>query len=82
MLKNINNSSDDFTLEIVGYEFLIGDLNFDSILNVLDVIILVNIVLEDLIPSESQLNTADINQDSEIDVLDIVGLVNLVLGDN
>ena len=42
--------------------------------------ILVNIVLGDIIPSQTQLESGDINQDSEIDVLDIVGLVNMVLG--
>jgi len=71
---------DDFKLEIIGYESSLGNLNLDSEINILDVVILVNIVLGDIIPSQTQLESGDINQDSEIDVLDIVGLVNMVLG--
>lgn len=71
---------DDFKLEIIGYESSLGNLNLDSEINILDVVILVNIVLGEIIPSQTQLEAADINQDSEIDVLDIVGLVNMVLG--
>ncbi len=71
---------DDFKLEIIGYESSLGNLNLDSEINILDVVILVNIVLGEIIPSQAQLESADINQDSEIDVLDIVGLVNMVLG--
>lgn len=67
---------DDFKLEIIGYELLIGDLNYDSQVNILDVIMLVNVALGD---ETSEL--ADINQDGEVNVLDVVTLVNLILED-
>ena len=51
-----------------------GDLNFDGIINILDVIIVVNLILnieyEDL---------ADINNDESIDVLDVILIVNIIL---
>ena len=52
-----------------------GDVNNDTILNVLDVVILVNIILDgyDFNPM------ADLNNDGSIDVLDIVNLVNIIL---
>ena len=58
----------------------LGDLNFDGIINILDIVSLVNIVLgltEN--PTEDMLYVADINQDQSINVLDIVLTVNIVL---
>jgi len=55
---------------------LMGDVNEDGIINVLDIILTVNIVLG---ASEFSDN-ADINQDGLINVLDIVSLVNIILG--
>jgi len=57
-----------------------GDLNFDSLINILDIVSLVNIVLEQTNIDEIDLCVADLNQDSSINILDIVQLVNLVLG--
>ena len=73
---------DDFKLEIIGYNSLLGDLNLDSQVNILDVVLLVNIILGDLDPSSSQAEAADLNNDSLTNVLDIVSLVNLILGAN
>ena len=67
---------DDFKLEIIGYESLLGDLNFDSNLDILDIVILVNLVLTD-----DYLNSADFNSDQILNILDVVSLVNVVLGD-
>ena len=52
-----------------------GDLNYDGIVNVLDIITLVNIVLGD-----STDLSGDLNSDGIVNVLDIITLVNLVLG--
>tara|TARA_B100001250_G_scaffold290009_1_gene251811 strand:- start:797 stop:1288 length:492 start_codon:yes stop_codon:yes gene_type:complete len=54
---------------------LLGDLNGDQNLNVLDIIILVDMTLGG---TEADLN-GDINADGGINVLDIVLLVNLIL---
>ena len=57
-----------------------GDVNFDGIINVLDIVGLVNIVLGvNASPEEQTLYAADVNQDQVIDILDIVLTVNNVL---
>ena len=68
---------DDFKLEYISYQqFTPGDINNDSVINVLDVVLLVNMALG-LEPEN--LNTGDLNGDSEINVLDIVVLISLIL---
>ena len=54
---------------------LIGDINSDGIVNVIDAVILINIILE----IESPIPGADINGDEVINVLDVVFLVNIIL---
>tara|TARA_Y100000590_G_scaffold401352_1_gene486144 strand:+ start:272 stop:760 length:489 start_codon:yes stop_codon:yes gene_type:complete len=54
---------------------LLGDINQDGIINVLDIILTVNIVLGVTDPADS----ADLNQDGSINILDIVSLVNIIL---
>ena len=56
-----------------------GDLNLDSIVNIIDVVMLVNIILGNLNPSDAQLITADMNEDLSINISDIVLLLNIIL---
>ena len=53
---------------------LLGDLNQDGEINILDVVLLVNNVLND-----EYNNGSDLNQDGTLDILDIVQLVSLVI---
>ena len=55
---------------------LLGDLNEDGILNVVDIIILVNLIISDETIDNS---LSDINQDGEVNVLDVIELVNIIL---
>jgi len=59
--------------------FDLGDLNFDGIINVIDVVTLVNGILGDELTDDQEL-AADLNGDGTINVIDIVGLVNIILG--
>ena len=70
----------DYALKELSYNIttndtLLGDLNGDGIINVLDIVTMVNIVLNggDYNP------LADLNFDNIINVLDIVLLINLIL---
>jgi hypothetical protein len=54
---------------------ILGDINGDGILNILDIVSLVNLVLT----GDYEIS-GDVNQDSELNILDIVTLVNLILG--
>ena len=58
---------------------LMGDLNFDGIINVIDVVSLVNAILGGELTDDQQL-VADLNGDGTINVIDIVSLVNIILG--
>ena len=58
---------------------LSGDINYDSILNVLDIVMLVNFVLDSSNPTSSEFNAADMNGDNILNILDIVSLVNTIL---
>ena len=53
---------------------LIGDINTDGLVNILDVVLLVNLVL-----SGEYNASADLNNDIIINVLDVVLLVNFIL---
>ena len=59
-------------------EILLGDLNQDGILNVIDIIVLVNIILD---LEETQSN-ADLNDDGDINILDVIYLLYLIVPDN
>ena len=62
--------STDYLIDII-----LGDLNLDEILNVLDIVILANLVLSGDVSNPS----GDINLDGNQNILDIVILANLIL---
>ena len=60
---------------------LLGDLNFDGVLNINDVILVINMILyPDDIYIPEMYTAADVNEDGEINVLDVIGVVNQILG--
>ena len=63
-----------------GSNIMPGDVNMDSVLNVLDVVILTNFILEADTPDSDQFEAGDINGDGLLNILDVVSLVNLILG--
>tara|TARA_B110000196_G_scaffold270141_1_gene245005 strand:+ start:715 stop:897 length:183 start_codon:yes stop_codon:yes gene_type:complete len=56
-------------------ENIVGDVNGDEVVNVLDIVLLVNLVLTG---AEFDMQS-DINNDGIINILDVVQLVNIVL---
>jgi len=52
----------------------LGDLNSDSNIDVLDIVVMINLIL-----SNDYQSNADINGDQSINVLDVVQLVNIIL---
>jgi serine protease len=83
--SNYSNNSNyfvesTFTLNVLETPLILGDLNYDSIINVTDVIILVNIIIGGF--TEDWLETgADANQNGNIDVADIITIVGIILGE-
>jgi len=83
---NESNANMDITVEFTRdfmYDFVcsaedsvLGDLNDDSVVNVQDIIIMVNIILGD-----EYNEAADLSGDGIINILDVIQLVNLILGE-
>ena len=55
---------------------ILGDLNNDNNVNILDVIILVNHVIDSTSPDNEGV---DMNNDGSINILDIIQLINIIL---
>ena len=65
-----------YDIDAFDQETILGDLNGDEVVNVLDVILLVSMALGN---SESDLN-GDLNGDGGINILDVILLVNMIIG--
>ena len=68
--------------EVELLSIIIGDINFDGAIDILDVVVQVNAILsgagEEL--SSSEFTAADFNSDGILNVIDVVLLVNSILG--
>ena len=53
-----------------------GDINYDGVVNILDVILLINNILS---PLPYEIDGGDLNDDGTINILDVVQLVNIIL---
>ena len=58
-------------------EILLGDVNGDEIINVIDIVNLVNFILAGVELSNEA--AADYNQDGLVNVIDVVQIVNYIL---
>ena len=65
----------------VSFGTILGDINGDSLVDILDLVKLINIIVsestEDLTPQEFLI--ADYNQDGAIDVLDVVSMIQDII---
>ena len=61
-------------------DWINGDINNDSVINILDIVSIVNIILEIYNPDECQQLSSDLNSDSIVNILDIILIVNIILG--
>jgi endonuclease I len=58
---------------------LLGDVNLDGNINVVDVVVLVGFILENETPNPDQFYTSDLNQDLALNIVDIVQIVGIIL---
>ena len=65
--------------EVIEMPILLGDVNEDSIIDILDVILCVNIITELIEPTLYQELASDINEDDDINIQDIILMVGLIL---
>ena len=65
----------DASISVFDSGFLLGDINGDEILNVLDIVLIINMIL-----INEYSVVADVNEDESVDVLDVVLMVNILVG--
>ena len=69
-----------YVIDVINDESeLLGDINGDENIDVLDIVIVVDFVLGFSTPTDEQFYLSDINQDQEVDILDIVEMVQIIL---
>ena len=56
-----------------------GDINDDSIIDILDVVISINYVLDGVSPELNIFWAADMNFDNTLNILDVVRIINIIL---
>jgi len=67
---------DNFSIEYIGENStILGDINNDSYIDVLDVVLIVNMILS----SENSNLSADLNNDGLVNVQDVVTLIGIIL---
>ena len=71
--NNVNNEISSMFL--VNNEYLLGDLNYDGDVDILDIVLLV----DNILTGSSYINLGDFNGDGTNDILDIVMLVEVIL---
>ena len=79
---NHSTSGDHTYTQVITMSYndvVLGDLDENGTINILDVVMLVNIVLGVLDPTSQQEISADLNADGTINILDVVQLVNIIL---
>ena len=88
VLTLISNQNDDIHYEaefifslIVeqGNQLLLGDVNGDGVINILDIVMVANFALGQIEFTDEQMQASDINQDGVINILDIVQIINIIL---
>tara|TARA_B100000029_G_C17309309_1_gene863759 strand:+ start:88 stop:858 length:771 start_codon:yes stop_codon:yes gene_type:complete len=57
----------------------LGDINFDGLINIQDIILLTGLILNDSYTIDFQLYSGDVNNDYYIDILDIIEIINIIL---
>tara|TARA_Y100000996_G_C22556517_1_gene655716 strand:- start:536 stop:2863 length:2328 start_codon:yes stop_codon:yes gene_type:complete len=58
---------------------ILGDVDLNGSVDILDIILCVSFIVDDITPSEIQFNLIDLNQDSQINILDIIDLIDIIL---
>ena len=75
--SGVNNSAKSYIRGILEEHYqqaVLGDVNNDTIVNVQDIILLVNLIL-----NGSSDSSGDVNSDGIVNVLDVIQIVNLIL---
>ena len=77
----VNPTNNSENIQETSFHFLdslLGDINGDNELDVLDVIEILNLIIENL----EFIENADVNEDGNVDIFDIILLLNIIFNDN
>ena len=74
-----SQKSIDFNVIRVFEDIILGDVNFDTSLDVIDIVLLVSYIIGNSEFDQNQIIASDLNEDSSIDILDTVSLINIIL---
>lgn len=62
--------------------YLLGDVNCDGKVNAADIVLLVNYLNDEELPSSCDINKADMNKNSRVNATDLDLLVKAVMGED
>ena len=79
VLENGGTLSGSGTLNGYPLEEVLGDINGDYLLNVLDIVFIVDLILAPGYPADYY-EIADMNEDYVINIYDIILILNIILG--
>ena len=69
----------EFIINSINNGIILGDINFDNLINIQDILILVGIILDNIQPNDFQVYAANINGDGGLNIQDIVYMVDIIL---
>ena len=80
VILEVNGISCEFALDDIFWdegdiENLLGDINNDGFINIVDIVTIVNIIIE----NGEYNTTADYNNDGIINIIDIIAIVNVII---
>ena len=78
--ENVSGELDFIQRGIYIGDITLGDINFDGVVNILDVVALVQYILGTSDFTDQQIAAGDMNQDGGINILDIVSLMAYIVG--
>lgn len=70
-----------FTVDVYEIPPLMGDVNWDGLINISDVVLIVQIILNGGQADAETMEVADLDGNQVINLLDIVNLINIILGE-
>ena len=62
-----------------GLQYVVGDINNDGIIDILDLVSIVNYILGSIDFDTVQVLSSDINEDGIINIQDIIGIINIIV---
>ena len=77
--NNLRNGNLKVTLNSGCDNIILGDMNCDTVININDVVLLIEIILEEEYPQIFQEISGDLNSDNILDILDIISIINNIL---